>query len=183
MMQRLLGHLLDRQERSLGQSMDWLRALYAASPKGFWLFTRLRGLLRHREALPQAVWAAAHLTAAQVEDCGPCVQIAADEALRAGLTPEEIRAVLAGDDSRLGAELALVRRFVRAVCEHDPESETLRREIHAAWGSKGEVDLALAIIGGRAIPMLKRALGHAVACSAVPVALGTSPLGPDMRQP
>lgn len=91
--------------------------------------------------------------------------------------------MLTGDDSRLRAELALVRRFVRAVCEHDPESESLRPDIRSAWGPEGEVDLALAIIGGRATPMLKRALGHAVACSTVPVALGTSPLGSDLRQP
>lgn len=165
MLKHLVHRLLDHQERRLGASMDWLRDLYAVSPRGFWQFARMRGMLYHREALPERVWAVAHLAAAQCEDCGPCVDISMRLARQAGVEEREIRAVLEARDDALAAELALTRQFVVAVSHMDPGAETLRPAIRAAFGLKGEVDLAFAILSGRAIPILKRGLGQAVSCS------------------
>lgn len=175
MLRRLIHRLLDRQEQALGQSMDWLRDLYDVSPRAFWRFSRLRGLLTHREVLPARAWAVAHLEAARSEDCGPCLQIGVGLAQRAGLTTAEIAAVLAARDADLDGQLALVRQFVAAVCRLDPEAEDLRPPLRQHFGRQGEVDIALAIVAGRAIPILKRGLGHAVSCSVQPPVIARSP--------
>ncbi|MCC5886426.1 MAG: carboxymuconolactone decarboxylase family protein [Gammaproteobacteria bacterium] len=174
MLRRLIHRLLDRQERKLGQSMDWLRELYDVSPRAFWRFARLRGLLTHRQALPARAWAVAHMEAARSEDCGPCLQIGIGLAQRAGLNAAEISAVLAARDADLGPQLSLVRRFVAAVCRLDPEAEELRGQLRQHFGRQGEVDIALAIVAGRAIPMLKRGLGHAVSCAVQPPIVATA---------
>ena len=48
----------------------------------------------HREVIPVEASFSAKLTGAMAEDCGPCTQLCVDMALEAGMSKDQIEAVL-----------------------------------------------------------------------------------------
>jgi hypothetical protein len=176
MLKIFLARYLDRFERTWGYDASYMRALLEASPRSFRKFAVVTGLV-DRNAAPPAALAAAGLVGTLAEDCGPCVQISADMAAAAGVAPEVIRAILAGDEPGMGETAALAWRFARSSLARDMNAaDPLREEIVRRWGEKGLAAIALQLTTARMYPTLKYALGYGKACSKVVVAGVAAPV-------
>nr|HIG74025.1 hypothetical protein [Bacteroidota bacterium]HIL57977.1 hypothetical protein [Rhodothermales bacterium] len=167
MLRALLRRQLDAAERRLGAPMDYLRFAAEADPVAVLKFGLLQPATGHRRALSPEVFHAARIAATQTADCGTCVQIEVTAARRAGVTPEAIRAILAGAAEERAVQDAVA--FGRACARHEDPGDTLRNRIVARYGDRGLVELSLAVTTALAYPTMKRALGYAEACSVVRV--------------
>jgi hypothetical protein len=167
MLKALLERSFRKQERLTGESADFVRDIYGASPGGFWRFALFTPMAQYRKALPKEAYAVAKIAAGHSEDCGPCLQTCVNLAVAAGVAPEIIRAAVTGDTAAMDERTRTAFEFARAVCAHDIRSEELRPSIEKWWGKAGTVELALVIASSRVFPTVKRALGHGQACSRV----------------
>jgi hypothetical protein len=160
--------LIDAAERKFGEKLDYLRDIASASPAAFYKFALFLAFAKHRKAAPLDAYYLASIGALQDEDCGPCLQIAVNQALAEGVDPSVISAALAGGDS-LDVDRRPYLDFGRAVSANLPEAEELRLKLAEKLSPAAMVDLAIAIAGARLFPALKRGLGHAKSCSLVQV--------------
>src|SRR5690606_23793049 len=103
-------------------------------------------------------------------DCGPCVQLVVTMALREGVPPALISAVLRKQDDALPEEVRLTVQFARASLARDPAADPLREQIVQRWGRRALVTLSFALITSQVYPTLKYALGHGKTCQRVMVA-------------
>ena len=169
----MFSYLIDKKlaaaERELGGSLDYVRHIQRTSFRAFLKFTRFLGLAEHRRALPPAPHRVARIVATRDEDCGTCVQIEVNLALKDGVDPEVVQQVLDAEPERLDQPLADTFRFAEAVVQSTGEEDELREAMRAHWGEEGLVELALAISSARYFPITKRALGYATSCSEVRV--------------
>jgi hypothetical protein len=97
------------------------------------------------------------------------VQIAVNQAKKAGVPADTIRAVLDGRLDDLPEDLRDAYRFADAVVRASGDEGPFRERIRQRYGDEGLIELALAIASCRVFPTVKRALGYAVSCSTVPV--------------
>jgi hypothetical protein len=170
----MLKALLDRFairpfERAFSYDASYMRALLAARPASFLRFSVVTGLVSRRDAPTEAL-AAAGIVATLREDCGPCTQIGVDMAVKGGLQPKVLRAILAGEEAAMGEAAALAYRFAQASLDRDmATADPLRDEIVRRWGDRGLVAIALTITTARMYPTLKYALGYGKTCSRVTV--------------
>ena len=169
MIRRLILKQLDKQERSLGESVDYVRDIVRASLPAFFKFALFTPLAQHRRKLPAEAYRVARLVATQDEDCGTCVQIEVNLALKDGVPADVIRAVLNGHPEDLQPALADVYCFAKAVVEASGGEEELRQRIRETYGEDGLVEMALGIASARVFPVTKRALGYAKSCALVEV--------------
>jgi hypothetical protein len=176
MLKVLFSRYLDRFERRWGYDASYMRQLLAASPAGFLKYSLGTQAADRRAAPPEAI-VAASLAGVLAEDCGPCTQLGVDMATAAGMEPEVLRAILAGDEAAMGGTAALAWRFARASLARDMAAcDPLRDEIVRRWGQKGLAALSLSLVAARMYPTLKYALGHGKACSRVTVAGEAAPV-------
>jgi hypothetical protein len=176
MLKAILLRGLDRFEQSSGYDASYMRALLRASTGSFFKFSLATGMV-DRKAAPAEALAAAGIVGTLAEDCGPCVQISADLAVAAGVIPDVLRAILAGDEAGMGETAVLAWRFARASLARDMEAaDPLRDEIVRRWGEAGLAALALQLTTARMYPTLKYALGYGKACSKVVVAGVAAPV-------
>jgi hypothetical protein len=102
-------------------------------------------------------------------------------AAKAGVDPQVLRAILAGDEAAMGDDAALAYRFARASLERRlEEADALREDVVRRWGRKGLVAVALALTTARMYPTVKYALGHGKSCSRVMVAGVAAPFHPPL---
>ena len=169
MIRRLILKRLDKEERSLGESVEYLRHLLRTSLPAFFKFALFTPLAQHRRKLPPAPYRVARIVATRDEDCGTCVQIEVNLARQEGVPAAVIRAVLNHRPDDLPPALADVYRFARSVVEASGGDEELRERVRARYGEEGLVELALGIAAARVFPVVKRALGYATSCALVEV--------------
>lgn len=124
---------------------------------------------RYTADAPAAAWYAAKIVAAMSEDCGPCTQLAVDMARAAGVSAEDLRAIVAGDEARMSGEAALGYRFARALFFGEGELGVARESIQRQFGRKALGAIALGAVAGRTFPRLRLALGQHETCQAVEV--------------
>jgi hypothetical protein len=166
----MLRHYLHRYIRGFERRYDYdgsyMHELADASVAAFNRFTimQLAGG-EFRGDAPRDAWFAAGIAGALVEDCGPCVQIASDMALEAGMPGETIRALLAGAPADADAKLGF--DYGRALLLGSDNLDGLRDEIEHKWGRKALIALSLRAMTSRNFPVLKRAMGHAKTCQRV----------------
>lgn len=163
-MRKLILNHIDRQERALGTSLDWLRALARISLSAFLKFMLLTPIGHHRQRLPKNAWYVARLAATLHEDCGSCVQTVVHLARQDGISRVLIDAVLRDRPEQLPDEFGDIYHFTRSVLQQSDKPE-LRERLRATYGEQGLVDIALAIATSRIIPTTKRALGYAQSCA------------------
>ena len=168
-MRKLILKQIDKQERVLGASLDWLRALVSASLLGFFKFLLLTPFGNHRQRLPKNVWYVARLAATLHEDRGSCAQIVVSLARKDGISRVLVNSVMHGQPERLSDELADVYHFTQAVLRQADDG-VLRETLRSRYGEQGLVDIALTIATSRIIPTTKRALGYAQSCTLLRVA-------------
>ena len=169
MLKALLVRQIGKMERRWGYDASYLRHVLTANT-GSLLRFGLVGSMVDAKAAPASAIAAAKLVGTLAEDCGPCTQIVVDMASAEGVSPQVLRALLAGDEAAMGGEAALAWRFARASLARDmAAADPLRDEIVRRWGDQGLVALGLALTTARMYPTLKYALGYGKACSKVTV--------------
>jgi|SRR5579885_3247518 len=164
----LTMRLLDSAERKFGENVDYLRDIAMVSRAAVYKFALFLLFAKHRKAAPVNAYYLASIGALKHEDCGPCLQIAVNQALADGVSPELLRAAIAGGDA-LDEDHRLYLDFGRAVSANAPDAEELRRKVAEKLGPAAMVDLAIAIACARVFPALKRGLGHARSCSLVKI--------------
>lgn len=116
---------------------------------------------------PRDPWFAAGIAGALVEDCGPCVQIASDMAVQAGMPADVIASLLSG--ARTDPEAQLGFDYGRALLHGADSLDELRQRVETKWGPKALIALSLRAMTARNFPVLKRAMGHAKTCQRVRV--------------
>jgi hypothetical protein len=182
MLRALFGRFITGMEKDWSYDASYMREILAVSPWTFLKFAMLTAVVPRRDA-PAAALAAAGLVGTLTEDCGPCTQISVDMAAKAGVRPEILRAILAGDEAAMGENAALAYRFARASLERRlEEADALRDEVVRRWGQKGLVALTLALTTARMYPTVKYALGHGKSCSRVMVAGAAAPFHPPLAE-
>jgi hypothetical protein len=162
--------IIQAAERATGVTMDYLRFLAEHSRSGFWKFLRFMPLARYRRKLPPELWHAARIVATQVEDCGTCVQITVNLALKDSIPGPLLQALVRGEDEKLPAEVRDTATLVRASLAGDePTATPLREALVRQHGEEALAELALAVASARVFPTTKKVLGLAKSCSIVKV--------------
>ena len=169
MLRWLIRNRLNAAERRLGASLDYLRHLVDVSKMAFFKFSLVLPAAAHRRATPPEVFHAARIAALRCHDCGPCVQIAVNEARHAGVPATTIQAVLNDDRGALAEGVPLAIDFALAVVERSGEESDLRDRLRAKFSEAVVAELSLAIAMCGVFPTLKRGLGYATSCSRVQI--------------
>jgi alkylhydroperoxidase family enzyme len=169
MIRRLVLRRLDREERRLGESVEYVRHVVRTSLPSFVRFALFSPMASYRRALPADAHAVAGLVSTRHADCGTCLQIGVNLARQEGVPAPILQAVIDRHPEALPEHLAQIYRFAEAVVASDPEADALREEVRARYGEEGLVELGLAIAAAGVFPLLKRTLGYAVSCSRVEV--------------
>jgi len=165
----LVENRIAAAERETGANADWMRDLYRAAPALAFKFARFLPLSRHRRAASREALAVTHLVAVLAEDCGPCVQIAVNLSLKAGVDPALLRAVIEDRAADLGPELEAVHDYARAVATGAPDAGDRAEALRERLGAAAAAELAMSVATARVFPALKRGLGHGLACSQVTI--------------
>lgn len=170
MLRSILKAAVARFEKRYEYDVSYMRQLIDADPAAFRAYSAVQKLSGYHKGAPPAAIAAAGLIATLAEDCGPCTQIGVKIAAEAGLPGSVLKAILTGDETAMGPDASLARRFALASLARDLESaDPLRDEVVRRWGEKGLAALALSMAAARVYPTVKYALGHGKACSKVRV--------------
>jgi alkylhydroperoxidase family enzyme len=171
MLRRLILSRIAAAEKTLGVPLDYCRFMVRTSLRAFFKFGKFLAVDEYRRVLPAGPCYVARIVAVRHDDCGTCVQIAVNQAKKAGVPAEILRAVLDGRLDDLPEELRDVYRFAEAVVKASGEEDDLRERIRMRYGDEGLIEMALAIASCRVFPTTKRALGYAVSCSEVGIAV------------
>jgi alkylhydroperoxidase family enzyme len=169
MMRSVVLKQIAAEERTLGESLDYVRHILRTSFRAFLKFMLFMPLSRHRRVLPAAPYHVARIVATRDADCGTCVQIEVNLARRDGIPPETIRAVLDERPDALPDDLADAYRFTAGVVGATGDEDATRERIRQRYGEEGLVEIGLAIASARVFPITKRALGYARACALVDI--------------
>jgi hypothetical protein len=167
MIKFLLHRIVARMERRYAYDATYLHELVDISPTAARRYVKAQTAGRWQGPAPRDAWHAAAIGGALVEDCGPCVQIASDIAVEAGMPPATIEALLAGRDADPDAKLGF--DYARALLAGSQDFEDLREAVTRRFGPQGLVALSMMAMYARNFPVLKRALGHAKTCQRVRV--------------
>ena len=169
MLRRFLLSRIAAAEKDLGVSLEYCRYIARVSLRASFKFAKFLAVDEYRRVLPAGPCYVARIVAVRDEDCGTCVQIAVNQAKKAGVPATQLQAVLDGRVADLPEELQDAYRFAEAVVTRSGDEETLRERIRLRYGDEGLIEMALAIATCRVFPVTKRALGYAVSCSKVAV--------------
>jgi alkylhydroperoxidase family enzyme len=169
MLRRFILGRIAAAEKELGASLEYCRYIVRVSLRASFKFAKFLSVDEYRRVLPPGPCYVARIVAVRDEDCGSCVQIAVNQAKKAGMPAEVLHAVLDGRPQDLNEELSDAYRFAEAVVTQNGEEDALRERIRLKYGDEGLIEMALAIASCRVFPITKRALGYAVSCSAVAV--------------
>lgn len=163
----LLHKYVSAFERKYDYDATYLHELADISPRDFYRFARVQMTLQSKRHAPRDALQAAAIGGALVEDCGPCVQIASDRAVEAGMSGETIKALLSGGQADADAQLGF--DYARALLGAGERLDDLRQSVEARWGKRGLIALTFMAMAARNFPVIKRALGHARTCQRVRV--------------
>jgi len=171
MLRKLILSRVAAAEKNLGVPLDYCRHMVRASLRAFLKFAKFLSVDEYHRVLPPAPFYIARIVAVRDADCGTCVQIAVNQARKAGLSPGILRATLDAKLDDLSEELRDAYLFAQAVVKSNGQENVLRDRIRQRYGDEGLIELALAIATCRVFPIVKRTLGYAVSCSQVEVSV------------
>jgi AhpD family alkylhydroperoxidase len=168
MFRTLMVRMIKGMEKMTGVEAPYAYHLLDVAPARLWRFSLIKAVEGRRQVTPPAVYHAAGLASAMVEDCGPCVQIHVNFALKDGVAPDVLRALIARRFESVPPDIVTAFKFGEAVSAGNIADEW-RDEIRKRWGDKGVVELAFTVAVARFYPAVKRGLGYAKACERVVV--------------
>ncbi len=169
----MIGYLLHKYvaafERKYNYDAAYLHELADISPRDFYGFAKVQMTLQSKHHAPNDALQAAAIGGALVEDCGPCVQIASDRAVEAGMSRRDHQSrffpVSQPDPMRNSVSIMRARCWTAArTC-----GRTAPETIEARWSKRGLIALTFMAMAARNFPVIKRALGHARTCQSVRV--------------
>ena len=167
----MIGWLLHKYvsafERKYDYDATYLHEMADISPRDFYRFARVQMTLQSKRNAPRDALHAAAIGGALVEDCGPCVQIASDIAVEAGMSGDTIKALLSGEPANADAQLGF--DYARALLNATEQLDGLREQAEARFGKRGLIAVTFMAMAARNFPVIKRALGHAKTCQRVRV--------------
>ena len=179
----MLKWFMKRKLKAFGDAFDYdttyMRELVDTDPAAGVAVSRLSAVASYRADAPVAAWFAGKLVAGMSEDCGPCIQLGVRMAERSGVSAADLRAIIAGDVSRMSAEASLGYRFAKALLGRSAALDDLRAEIVTRWGRKALAAISIGIVTTRTFPALKYALGHGRSCQLVEI--GGDMVAPNKR--
>lgn len=155
--------------RAFGYDTAYLEQMIDADIDAGFALAGLSKATRYQADAPKAAWYAAKIVSAMSEDCGACTQLAVNMARAAGVSADDLCAIVSGNPAKMSDEALIGYRFAKAVLAHDPDIGILRDEIVQRWGRKALGAIALGSIAGRTFPRLRFALGHHESCRLVQV--------------
>jgi AhpD family alkylhydroperoxidase len=165
----LLTKLLAWGRTQIGDvNMDYAYHLRDVAPSRLWRFSMIKVIEGNRKHTPADAYHAAGMAAAMVEDCGPCVQIHVNLALKDRVDADVLRSLAARKLDGVPPHVALAFKYGEAVGQGVMADE-MRDEIRKLWGEQGLIELAFTIAAARFYPGLKRGLGYAHTCERVVV--------------
>lgn len=166
MLKRLLHRYTRGFEQRYKYDASYMHEMIETSLSAFVRFAIMQSAAGSRhDGAPLKALCAAGIAGALVEDCGPCVQIASDMALEAGIPGEIITALLSGKPTDPDAQLGF--DYGRALLNAAPDLDNLRDQIEKTWGKRALLAISLRVITARNFPVLKRAMGHSRLCQYV----------------
>lgn len=164
MIRWLLNRQLDRAEKELGVPVDEARYIAQHSVKALLTYGSLAKISEYRGPLAPEVYYAAKIAAHREQDCGTCLQISVNQALRDGVPKGLILNLVNGEIAALSRDLREVYRFATEQANRIDNPE-LRERLRERYGDQGLITLAFAITSAATFPTVKRVLGYAVSCS------------------
>jgi AhpD family alkylhydroperoxidase len=171
----LLTKMLEWGKTQIGDvNMDYAYHLRDVAPSRLWRFSAIKIVEGSRKYTPAGPYHAAGISAALTEDCGPCVQIHVNLALKDGVDADVLRALALRRLDKVPEDVALAFRYGEAVSQ-GVMADALRDQIRARWGELGLIELAFAIATARFYPALKRGMGYAHTCERVVVGDSVTP--------
>jgi hypothetical protein len=165
-----LGAIRER-ETAIGVPLDYQRDMASAAPGSALKLQEIGRIVRENQSVPEPVAMMAALGATMAEDCGDCVQIYVNLALKAGIDKAIVKAALEHRTGDMPADLKLGFCFGRVVSENDPMLLEKGAALEARFGRKALVDLSLVVALARFYPTVKRALGHSRTCAEAKVSV------------
>ncbi|MEL6957946.1 MAG: hypothetical protein AAGL89_03210 [Pseudomonadota bacterium] len=156
--------LIARAERRLGVTLDYTRKIAATDIRLLLRYNKIFGFLDPNTKVPPLAYHTARLRGALAADCGTCVEAEINLARGAGLTSDQIDAVLAARYDDLPADIAAVAVLADAVTAHRVDASEARTRIIETYGHEGLIELSYAMNGAALLPGIKRAMGYATAC-------------------
>jgi alkylhydroperoxidase family enzyme len=169
MLRRYFHRNIAKLEQQFSYDATYLHEVVDTSPAAAFKFVLAQAMARHADGVPKDALYAAKLAAALSEDCGPCVQLGVNMALKDGMPREKIEAMLRGDIDAAGVDAALGWRYGMAVATNAVNVLAEVEQARLRFGERGLVTLAFAVASVRVYPTLKRALGHGAACTKIVV--------------
>jgi hypothetical protein len=148
----------------------YMEEMLEQAPAAFFKFSKIMSIASYRDVVPVEACYAAKLVGALAEDCGPCTQLVVDMAREAGMSDDQIEAVLSAKPAAMTTTTLLGYRFARAIADRSADDDACRDAVRSQWGDRGVIELTLALQVGRIFPMVKAGLGHARECRRVVVA-------------
>ena len=169
MLKYFLHRAIARLERAFHYDATYLHEITDISAGASVKFALFQIMSSHRDKVPLDAYCAARMAATLSEDCGPCTQLVVDAALKSGMQPARITALLRGDLEKAGADAELGFRYGIAVAQNTADALALSQEAERRFGKRALVSLAYAVACSRVYPALKRGLGHGAACTKIAV--------------
>jgi hypothetical protein len=150
-------------ERHYHYDTQYLRKLFALSPGAFMRFRHVLDNSNFAQGVPAAALYTVKFLSIAREDCGPCAQLTLDQAREAGVSTDDLQALVARDPDRLSPDALLAWTYAQAVLDHSPETTEWCEAVVARWGAPALASLALTLVTARSFPAMKQALGVASA--------------------
>ena len=129
-----------------GQSADYLRDIYRASPAAYAAYEAFQnGIGQYQENAPSDALAVAAIAVMREQDCGPCMQISVTFAVMEGVDAAVLQAAFQRNLDALPAPLDTVYLYAEAVAKSDWNSAEYEPLLREHYGDAAMVDFALRI--------------------------------------
>ena len=155
---------LAKEEKNLGESVDWARYLVDKALGVFFKYVLAIPLFSQWKYSPAEAISISRLITVLKEDCGSCVQIEINMAKRRNVSQALIQCVLQKDYQKLDDKYQRVAHFTEAVINCTGNEKELGDRVKEAFGEKAFLEISLAIATSRFYPTIKRALGYSTQC-------------------
>ncbi|GAB5517485.1 carboxymuconolactone decarboxylase family protein [Rhodopirellula baltica] len=150
-------------ESAYGYNADYMKDLFARSPESFRRFRAARPMTMHYDQLTAEAYFTAAITVMQQEDCSGCLELNVKMAKEAGVSEQLIEQMVKSPEC-LPAELKDVRDHALNCLGAGAIDEEVALRIERHFGEAAFGELAIAIVGVRIYPGLKRALMKMQSC-------------------
>ena len=176
MIKRMIEQQIASFETEWNYPMDYAREVLGLGALVFKKFFDAAQIGEYCEGISKPASFAAKILAVMAGDCGPCVQLVVDMAVREGVPPEALAQLVSGELDALPDDLRLTAQFTRALLDRSDALPELRDRMREHYGTAGLVSVAFAVINASMYPTLKYALGYGQSCA--PIAIGTARILP-----